>query len=145
MAVLSEILLDPVRRPAVVAALSEVVDAEVKDKKGVSGVTVKAAYGAVSKVSSTFVPQALNKLLPDFAVALDPFWADFGGTGDFGAYLTGRSDAVSAALLAVTDAKVEGTSRDLVKKVYRGVRGKAQENITAALPRLGATLAELAS
>lgn len=150
MSALSEVLLDADRRPAVVAALADVVDAEVKEKKGVSGMAVKAAYGAARTVSSSFVPQAVNKLLPDFAAALDPFWAEFTasggvGSGGFGAFLAARSPQVSAALLAVTDAKVAGSSREMVKKAYRGVRGKAEEHISAALPRVGTTVERFAA
>lgn len=38
---LREILLDPSRRPAVVKDLHQLVDAEVSDKSGVSGMAVK--------------------------------------------------------------------------------------------------------
>ncbi len=75
-------------------------------------------------------------------MALDPFWADFesSGGGDFGRHLAAHGEEVSAALLAVTDAKVQGSGREPIKKVYRALRGKAVGHVQAALPRLGATL-----
>lgn len=145
MTVLADLLLDADRRPGVVAALSEVVDAEVKEKKGLSGTAVKAAYATARKASPTIVPRAIDKLLPDYAAALDPYWTEFAGTGDFGAFLAARADEVSAALLAVTDKRVEGSSREMIKKAYRSIRGKAQDNVAAALPRLGSTIARLAT
>lgn len=144
MTVLADLLLDPDRRPAAVAALSEVVEAEVKEKKGLSGTAVKAAYATARKASPTIVPRAIDKLLPDYAAALQPYWDSFDGNGDFGAFLAAHSDEVSTALLAVTDKRVEGSSREMVKKAYRSIRGKAQDNVAAALPRLGSTIAGLA-
>ncbi|NNG34450.1 DUF6918 family protein [Nakamurella aerolata] len=139
---LSATLLSDDRRSAVVADLGAVVEAEVKDKKGISGAAIKTGFAAARKVSPGLTDRALNRMLPDFAAALDPFWADFtsAGGGDFGSYLSGRKAEVSAALLAVTDKRVEGSSREAIKKAYRGMRGKAEDNVQAALPRLGAAL-----
>jgi hypothetical protein len=139
---LSQQLLAKNTRPAVIADLVQVVQQEVASKKGVSGAAIKAGYGAASKVVPNLTRRALNKLFPDFARALDPFWAGFDSSdaADFGAYLTTRADEVSAALLAVTDAKVAGSSREPIKKVYKALRGKADSHVQSALPRVGAAL-----
>ena len=139
---LSKQLLSKQARPAVVKDLVEVVREEVRSKKGVSGTAIKAGYAGATKVMPDLVRRAVRKLLPDFARALDPFWNDFVGAGgqDFGQYLASRGSEASAALLAVTDAKLESSSRDQLKKVYRALRGKADGHVQAALPRLGATL-----
>ncbi|MDF0530466.1 hypothetical protein P0W64_13110 [Tsukamurella sp. 8F] len=135
-------LLDEARRPAVVADFASVVDAEVKDKGGLSGATIKTAYAAVKKVSPSVIESALGKLLPDFAASLDPFWSDFTaqGGGDFGDYLSGRGDEVGDALLAVTDRKAESTTQPALRKAYQSLRGKAKDNVVAALPRVGAAV-----
>ncbi|ADG80624.1 putative protein OS=Tsukamurella paurometabola (strain ATCC 8368 / DSM / CCUG 35730 /CIP 100753 / JCM 10117 / KCTC 9821 / NBRC 16120 / NCIMB 702349/ NCTC 13040) OX=521096 GN=Tpau_4053 PE=4 SV=1 [Tsukamurella paurometabola] len=135
-------LLDPARQPAVVADFASVVDAEVKDKSGLSGTAIKAAYGAVKKVSPSVIESALTKLLPEFASALDLFWADFQaqGPGDFGQYLASRGDEVGDALLSVTDQRAESTSQPALRKAYGSLRGKAKENVVAALPRVGAVV-----
>lgn len=139
---LSKQLLEQSTRPAVIKDLVEVVQQEVASKKGVSGAAIKAGYGAASRVIPNLTERALNKLLPDFAVALDPFWDGFGSSGgaDFGRYLADRGPEVSAALLAVTDAKVAASGREPVKKAYRALRGKANGHVQAALPRVGAAL-----
>ena len=51
----------------------------------------------------------------------------------------------SASVVAVTDAKLESSSCDQLKKVYRALRGKADAHVQAALPRLGAALQRHAS
>lgn len=137
---LSSSLLDEQRRPAVVADLVAVIDAEVKDKKGVSGAAIKAGYATVKKVSPNIASSATNRMLPDFATALEPFWVDFGGAGDFGGYLAGRGDEAAEALLAVTDARAQASTKKPLQRAYNGLRGRAKENVKAALPRIGAVL-----
>jgi hypothetical protein len=139
---LSEQVLAKGVRRAVIADLVQVVDEEVADKKGISGTAVKAGYAAVRKVMPDLTERAVRKLLPDFAAALNPFWNGFqtSGGGDFGSYLSGRGAEVSDALLSVTDRRVKATSRQPIKKAYQALRGKADDHVQAALPRLGAAL-----
>jgi hypothetical protein len=137
---LTETLLAETNRPTVVSDLVDVVNQEVHEKKGVSGMTVKAAVGTVRKVSPNVIGSAIDKMLPDFAMALEPFWADFGGSGDFGTYLSGRGEEAANALVSVTDQKAENTSRAPLRKAYSALRPRAIDNVTTALPRLGAVI-----
>ena len=138
----SEALLEPSRRPVAVTALTDVVDAEVADKSGIGGVAVKAGYAAVKKLGGGFVQRATDRLLPQFATALDPFWATKGDR-PFGDHLASQPDTVADALLAVTDARAASTSHASAAKVYGSLRGKAKEHVVAALPRLGAAVERL--
>jgi len=135
----SEALLAPTRRPVAVAALTEVIDAEVAGKSGFGGAAVKAGYAAVKKLGGDFVTSATDRLLPQFASALDPFWATK-GEQPFGAHLASQPDAAADALLAVTDAKAARTSRGAAAKIYGSLRGKAKDHVVAALPRLGSAV-----
>ncbi|MBB4687205.1 DUF6918 family protein [Amycolatopsis jiangsuensis] len=136
---LKEILLDSSRRPTVVTDLEGLVDAEVSDKGGVSGAVVKTGFAAVKKIKPGIIPAAVDSLLDDFAVALEPFYGDYRTKGgdDFGAYLTGRSDEAADALLSVTDSRADKSSRDSIKKVYSKMRPNGKKNVEEALPRLG--------
>ncbi|WP_158879754.1 DUF6918 family protein [Amycolatopsis anabasis] len=136
---LKEILLDSSRRPAVVSDFEVLVDQEVSDKGGVSGAVVKTGFAAVKKIKPGIIPAAVDSLLDDFAGSLEPFYADFRGKGggDFGAYLSSRSDEAADALLSVTDARAEKSSRDSIKKVYGKLRPNGKKNVEEALPRLG--------
>ncbi|MEU8630916.1 hypothetical protein AB0C38_02020 [Amycolatopsis sp. NPDC048633] len=144
---LKEILLDSGRRPAVVTDFETLVDAEVSDKGGVSGAVVKTGFAAVKKIKPGIIPSAVDTLLPDFVVALEPFYVDYRAKGgnDFGAYLTSRSDEASDALLSVTDSRAERSSRDSIKKVYGKLRPNGKKNVEEALPRLGALVDKHAS
>lgn len=136
---LNDILLNPATRPTVVTDLQALVGQEVSDKSGVSGAAVKLGYATVTKLRPGVVPAAVNKMLPQFAGALEPFYSDYkarAGT-DFGAYLASRPDEASEALLSVTDDRAEYSSSDALKKAYAKLRPNARRNVEEALPRLG--------
>jgi hypothetical protein len=140
-ATLQEILLAPDTKPQVVKDCCALIDSEVAGKSGISGTAVKLAYKTVSAFASGYVRHTVESLLPQIVNQLQPFWADFNASGSagfgFGDYLAKRSDEVSEALLSVTDARAEKSSRATVIKAYRSVRGGASKHITAALPRVG--------
>ena len=140
MASLQSTLLDESVAPAVRADVAALIDAEVSGKKGASGLAVKGGYGAVKKVSPGVIDDAVAKLWPSFVEKLDPFWQEYtaaGSAGRFGDHLVGRGDAVSDALLSVTDERIEGTSKPTIKKAYSSLRPSAKKHVTEALPRVG--------
>lgn len=139
VAALNDTLLDGVRLPTVVADVEALIDAEVSDKKGASGLAVKGGYAAVQKIAPSIVPNAIEGLLPGFVSKLEPFWQDFGANADggFGEYLTARGDEAADALLGVTDERIENSNRAAVKKVYAAMRPSAKKHVIEALPRLG--------
>lgn len=137
-------MVDPAKRPQTVAALVDVVDAEVNSKSGLSGTALKGAYKAAQKIDSTIVSRAIDKMLPDFIYRLDRYW-DAKGDQPFGQYLASQGEDVANTLLEVTDQRAANPNNAAVAKVYNMVRGKAKENVVAALPRLGTALEGLAT
>ena len=139
VAALSESLLDEATRPAFLADAVQVLDAEVSDKGGASGLAVKGGYAAVKKISPSIIPDALESLAPKLLEQLQPYWQEFqsGGAGTFADLLTGKGDEVAEALLAVTDARAEASTRPAIQKVYNSMRSSAKKNVVESLPRLG--------
>lgn len=135
---LSEKLLAPAVRPAVSSDLAATIDSEISGKRGLSGAAIKTGYAAAKK--KVDITQAINDNLEQITAIFDPYWEQFGGQGDFGAYLAGRGDEVSADILKVADARAASTSRDQLSKVYGSFRGKAADLIKESLPAVGATL-----
>jgi hypothetical protein len=138
-ATLHQILLAPDTQPKVVADCFTLIDQQVSDKSGVSGIALKLAYKTVNTFMPGHVRHMVEKLLPDMVDQLEPYWADFnssGGSG-FGDYLAKRGDEVSQALLSVTDARAAASGRPTVIKAYGTVRGSAVKHIEAALPAVG--------
>lgn len=139
MPTLSESLLEPSRRPAVVADLTRAVEAEVDSKGGLSGAAIKAGFKAVSKLSPDLVGKAVNAMLPEWAERLEPLWQSR-GEQPFGAYLAANSGQAADALLAVTDERAAQPKHAKVAKIYNGLRPKAKDQVEAALPRIGSVI-----
>lgn len=139
VAALSESLLEEAKRPAFLADAVQVLDAEVSDKGGASGLAVKGGYAAVKKIGPSIIPDALESLAPKLLEQLQPYWQEYqaSDSGDFGDTLVADSDAVAEALLSVTDARAAASTRPAIQKVYNSLRGSAKKNVIEALPRVG--------
>lgn len=138
MASLTEVLADSAKKAAIIDDCLDLLDAEVKDKGGLSGLAVKAGYGAVKGIRPGFLRQAVTDLLPDFAAAIDPIWKDGKAAGKpTPEYFVANGPRVADALLAITDAKAQKAKSGLVKSTYEKLRGTAKKNVEQAVPRLG--------
>ncbi len=135
---LSQVLNDQAKKPAIVDDCCELIDSEVADKGGISGLAIKAGYKVVKGVKPGFVKQVVSDLLPEFGEALDPIFeeakTDSKPVADF---FVSNSARVADALLAITDAKAAKSKSGLVKGTYEKLRSTAKKNVEAAVPRLG--------
>jgi hypothetical protein len=138
MPTLPEILTSDAKKGIVVDDCCALIDAEVKDKGGISGLAIKAGYGAIKGVKPGFVKHVITDLLPEFARALDPLYQEAKQSGKpVPDYLSGRSSDVAEALLALTDEKAKHSKNSLVRGTYDKLRSTAKKNVEAAVPRLG--------
>jgi hypothetical protein len=146
MATLREILLAPQTQPQVIKDALALVDEQISDKSGISGTAVKLAYKAVVSFSPDHIRYMAEQLTPQMLDQLEPYWGDFKACGGsvFGDYLATNSEQVSESLLAITDARAEGSNRPVIVKAYKSVRGGAAKNVQAALPALGALVQKYA-
>lgn len=135
---LQDILLAPERRPAVVDDCRQLIDSEVAAKDGASGLLVKTSYKIIKAVRPDMITHASNSLLNDFVPKLEPFYAEFQseGSGSLPEFFAARSDAISEALLGVTDDRAANSARPTLKKAYQKLRPQAKEHVTAAVPGL---------
>ena len=138
-ATLQEILLAPDTRPKVIADCYLLIEQQIAEKSGVSGIAVKLAYKTVNTFLPGHIRNMVERLLPQMVDKLEPYWADFNTSGgsEFGDYLAKRGEEVSQALLSVTDARAAASGRPTVVKAYGTVRGSAVRHIEAALPHVG--------
>lgn len=137
MPALPEVLNDATKKPAVVNDCLTLIDQEVSDKSGFSGLAIKAGYAAVKGIRPGFLKNVVEDLLPKFAEALEPIYQEAKGKSQpVSAYYIANSSRVADALLSITDGKAQRAS-GLVKKTYDGLRGNAKKNVEAAVPRLG--------
>jgi hypothetical protein len=137
---LAEVLKDDTKKSAIVKDCAILVDEEVASKSGISGFAVRTGYSAVKGVKPSFINEAIEKLLPQFAEKLDPIWEESLKEAQPNAHFEKNKVRVAEALLSVTDSKIEGAKSNVVKKTYSTLRGSAKKNVEEAVPRLGRLL-----
>jgi uncharacterized protein DUF6918 len=138
MATLAEVLTSDAKKTAVVDDCCTLIDDEVADKGGLSGLAIKAGYGAVKGIKPGFIKHVVTELLPEFARVLEPVYTDAKSTNQpVGPFFVSNSGRVADALLSITDAKAQKSKSGVVKGTYDKLRGTAKKNVEAAVPRLG--------
>lgn len=124
-------------------ACADLVDREVSARKGLGGTALKTAVGLLKKVRPTLVPDAMSRLLPHFADALDPWWERSGQDAQqFSASLEAEAPSVADALLQVTDSRIAG-AHDSIRKGYEKLRKGASKQVEQSVPGIAQTLGEL--
>lgn len=146
MGSLVEVLKDVSKRPAVIADCEQMLEAEVADKGGVSGLGVKAAFKLVKKFKPGMIRLTLDDMLDELAEKVDPFWQECQDSGaDAGQFFQRKKVDVANALLGITDVRMERSPNRGIKKAYSSLRPKAVEYIGQAMPRFSAVIKRHAS
>lgn len=135
---LPELLTQDDKRSHVVQDCLSLIDAEVADKSGISGMAIKAGYKAVKGIKPGFLEKVVHDLLPEFAGAMDPIYQEaVTANRPVPAHFTANQSRLADALLAITDERARRTKSGVVKATYERLRGSAKKNVEAAVPRLG--------
>lgn len=141
MPTLSELLGAEPRRARLIDDACRVLDDEVADKGGLSGLAIKAAFGVVKGIRPGFVRDVVDALLDDFLRALEPIHQEAIARGARpGAHLQANTGRAADALLAITDARASRAERPVIRATYEKLRPTAKKHVEAAGPRLGALL-----
>lgn len=137
MATLFEQLGTGDKRNKVVEDACHVLDLEVADKGGLTGIAIKGAYKVLQGIKPGFVREVVDALLDDFLNALDPLYQEAAAKKrPAGAYLRENSGRVADALLAVTDKRATDAKRQVVRSAYEKLRPMAKKQVESAAPRL---------
>lgn len=143
MSKLAELLNRPERKAQVVQDCLSIIEAEVSDKEGWSGVAIKAGYKAIKGITPGFVEKVVHDLLPEFADAVDPIYQEaVQQDRPVKQHFVEHSDRVADNLLSITDGRAKRSRNSLIKKTYDKLRGQAKKNVQAAVPRLGDLIAK---
>ena len=135
---LTDQLTSDEKKNAVIEDCLTLIDREVADKRGAAGIAIKLGYKTVKNLKPGFLRNVVRDLLPEFAAALDPIYADSQANGsDVAAYFTKNSGRVADALLSITDAKADRSTNRVVRGAYSKLRSTAKKNVEDAVPRLG--------
>jgi hypothetical protein len=129
------------KRPQVIEDACRVLDQEVGDKGGITGMAIKGAYKLLQGIKPGFVREVVDALLDDFLDALDPIYQEALSKGrPPGAYLKENASRTADALLQVTDRRAQDAKRQVIRSAYDKLRGMAKKQVEAACPRLGGLL-----
>ena len=135
---LNDVLNDQAKRASITEDVCHLVDEQVGNQRGISGVAVKAGYKLVQGVKPGFVRNVVEALLPEFAAALEPFREQAVTQGQsVASYFGAHSQEVAEALLTVTDGRAQASKHGSVKGAYGKLRGSARKNVERAVPGLG--------
>jgi hypothetical protein len=136
MASLKEQLSSGDKRQKVIDDAHKVLDDEVADKSGLTGIAIKGAYKLVQGIRPGFVRHVIDSLLDEFLGALDPIYQEAAAKKrPAGPYLMENKDRVANALLAVTDQKAQRTDSTVIKGAYDKLRSMAQKQVVSARAR----------
>ena len=143
---LAQAVQDTQKRPAIIQDCSTLLDEQVKSKKGLSGMAVKAGFKAIKSFKPGIIPRALDDMLDEFSAKVDPFWLKCQEEkADPVTYFRTHNAAIANALLSITDERAKNSPNKSLVKAYNGLRGKAVDHITEALPALARVIAKHAS
>ena len=113
------------------------IEEEVASKSGLRGAALKAGYKAVKRIKPGIIETAVDRLLPEFAPAVDPFYDQALEKGEpLRPYFQAHAGEIADALLAITDKRAERVDSKVIRKAYGSLRGQAKDHTMAAVPRL---------
>ena len=118
-----------------------VLDQEVSDKGGLTGIAIKAAYKVVKGIRPGFIPEVVDALLDEFLDAVEPLYQEaVANKRPVGSGVRENPTRVADSLLAVTDRKSERAKSQVVKSSYEKLRPSEKKQVEAACPRLAGLL-----
>jgi hypothetical protein len=123
-------------RANLVADCVKLIDEQVAAKNGISGLALKATYGVVKGVGPSYIPGAVDRLLPEVFAALEPMWDEGVQTGDPVSHLAQNRTRTADVLLGITDTKIEKTDNGIVRASYNKLRKSVRGDVEEAIPGL---------
>jgi len=136
MRTLSTALNDPGTKRAVVIDAARIIEEEVASKRGFRGAALKAGFKAFKAVRPGIVAAAVDRLLPRFAPVIDPLWDEALASGDAEGWFQMHDARVAGELLSVTDDLAERAQNKVMIRIYRSLRGSAEEHVRAGAVRI---------
>jgi hypothetical protein len=133
---LSETINEPGRKDSLVAACVQLMDEQVATKGGLSGLAIKAAYGVVKGVGPSYIPGAIERLLPAVLTALNDLWDEGLQMGDPVEHLSKNQACTADAILSITDTRIEKSKNGIVRASYSKLRKSVKGDVEAAVPDL---------
>jgi hypothetical protein len=142
MSKLADVLLAPNRRAAVISDCKLIINQEVGDKKGLTGLAVKAAFKTVKTINPSIIGSVIDVLLDDFVVQLEPTYQAYldSESKALEPYCIAHADDIANALLVITDRRAQRSKIKTLVKAYGKLRPQGQKHVKEAVPRIARLL-----
>ena len=146
MGSLVQAVQDAQKRPLIIRDCETLIEEQVRSKRGMTGIAVKGGFKVIKSFKPGIIPRALDDMLDEFSTKVDPFWISCQEEGaEPAGYFQKNSAGIANALLSITDERAKNSPNKTLVKAYNGLRKKAIQHITEALPSLARLIAKHAS
>jgi len=137
---------DAQKRPLILQDCVTLINQQVKSKRGMTGIAVKAGFKVIKSFKPGIIPKALDDMLDEFSAKIDPFWESCQSQGaDPVQFFKANSSGLANALLSITDERADNSPNPVLVKSYKKLRKQAVGHITDALPDLARLVQKHAS
>lgn len=141
---LGGILLAPERLKSLRSDSLRLLEHKVQNSPGLKGMALRSGLALLKSTRADLLPRAVNRLLPVFITALEPYYAQCRAAvapqplaaGDFSAFLLQRRAAVVDTLMQSADALAAGSHNSTVRSFYTRLHSTIRSEIDGALPTL---------
>ncbi len=131
---LSDGFLNPDKKAMLIDDCCKMIDVQLASKSGISGIALKTSFAALKGVKPGYIPHIVEQLLPQFLTALDPLWNEGVENGDPVGHFVISRFLVADVLLSITDQRVKGVNRPLVRGTYEKLRTSAKKHVVDGIP-----------
>jgi|GEM_PF-931787 len=124
------------RQEVLVTDSVSLIEQYVAKRGGIKGIGLKTGLAMARAAKPDLLPKAMQRLLPEFAKALEPLFQAWQSTGrpGFDRYLGEHASDAAAAMLSVADQLVTKVQNPVLKSVYTRLRGGAEAELQAFMP-----------
>lgn len=138
MSTLAELLLVEHQRDALIRDCVALIEKQIDSRGPIRRLALKAGLGVLNSIRPNALHRAVARLLPDFAIALEPLYQRFrlSSDRDFSLFLQKNPDEAVTALIGVTDQRAGQHSNGSVRALYEKLRATAESEVRSALPGL---------
>lgn len=132
-------ILNTVDRAVLVREVADLIKAEIYAKRGLRGMALQKAHSVTLRLFSSIDEKAVNYLLDDVIVALEPHYAKCieGGSLHVDVYFDLNKDAIAKSLLDVVDHKASLLKNKHLYKIYKTFRPRIEREVAPAMPKIG--------
>lgn len=136
---LTDILLAPHHKDALIADVAQLLDTHISQRGGLKGMAMKAGLGLLKRARPDILERATRRFLPEMLAAIEPLHSEFrrSSVGDFSVFLGARASETAEKFLAVADARIAASQNPTAKSAYQKFRGGAAEDVESLVPKLG--------